>query len=72
MSNPNGFFTNNGVKLTLKIFFIGFIGILMLLATGIVQSVVSERESYKSGFIWEMSEFRGKDLIFRDEIKWKF
>jgi|LakMenE01Jun11ns_1017448.scaffolds.fasta_scaffold9958641_11 inner membrane protein len=48
MSNPNGFFTNNGVKLTLKIFFIGFIGILMLLATGIVQSVVSERESYKS------------------------
>jgi hypothetical protein len=23
-------------------------------------------------FIWEMSEFRGKDLIFRDEIKWKF
>jgi IS5 family transposase len=24
------------------------------------------------GFIWEMSEFRGKDLIFRDEIKWKF
>jgi hypothetical protein len=25
-----------------------------------------------SRFIWEMSEFRGKDLIFRDEIKWKF
>ncbi len=30
------------------------------------------KSQIKKGFIWEMSEFRGKDLIFRDEIKWKF
>jgi hypothetical protein len=31
-----------------------------------------ESQRFKYWFIWEMSEFRGKDLIFRDEIKWKF
>ncbi|MFN5538831.1 MAG: Hint domain-containing protein, partial [Candidatus Melainabacteria bacterium] len=35
-------------------------------------STTNEALTKQIRFIWEMSEFRGKDLIFRDEIKWKF
>lgn len=48
MSDSKSFFKNNGVKLTLKLFFVGFIALLMLIATALVNSVISERENYKT------------------------
>jgi inner membrane protein len=68
MNDQSSFLNNKGIKLTLKLFFVGFIGILMLIATALVNSVVSERENYRTQATTSISNSWGSEQLITPPI----
>jgi inner membrane protein len=64
-NNSSGFLQNKGVKLTLRLMLLGFIGLLMLIPLGLIDSVIKERERYRDEATGSISQAWGYSQIIK-------